>query len=159
MATPAVRIVPKTKETNEYDWLTQEADDFPGYRQLCHTFGRHLLTKSELTIISHCVAHSQNLEQMGRPHIRKKSGVMWWIQENWPMVEEAIRNRQVHLPARRWPKPLRAATLRQLKRYRTARLVTLLPVREPKELDDLAFDLESDSMLDDWPGIEDIPEK
>jgi hypothetical protein len=105
-------------DSNDPDWVEQEAENFPRYRDLCRAFGRNLLTKADLTTISNEAASAQNLVRIGRPHIRKKSGVMAWLQENWPSVEEAIRQNQVHLPERKWPKPVRSAAIRKITRAR-----------------------------------------
>jgi hypothetical protein len=91
-------VRPEARKTKGPYWSTREPEDFPAHPKLCREFGRNLMKKIELVRICHQVSQSQNVERIGRPYIRTKSGVMAWIEERWPQVEDAIRSNQVHLP-------------------------------------------------------------
>jgi hypothetical protein len=151
-----VTLTNASPETSDCEWKGKDPEDYPHYAELCRIFERSLLTKTELVAISHQTTASQGTEQMGRPHIRQKSGVMAWIDANWDSVDHAIQEGDVHLPRKKRSKSLRAADVkRKIKAKSDSRGHSRCCAKPPSDptADAAGFEFfrgDSDQELDSW---------
>jgi hypothetical protein len=110
---PVMPIISET-DTDDCDWVKREPEDFEKYRDLCGKCDRPMLTKRELTAVADQIASRHNLVRMGRPNVRRKSGVMAWLEDHWGAVDETVRVGQILLPTKKRLRSSHAAQIRKM---------------------------------------------